>query len=189
MDKKVKKIQITAIGGSVRPDNNTAKVLTVVIDEIKKHSDVSLEYIDPNLLDLPLPGRSGKSSSEWLKKIVSSSTGVILATPEYNGSYSSVIKLIIENLGDPSALNGKPVALLGAASGEIGAIKALEHLASVCLNEGAIVLPGSVSIARVHKIFTAQGKCHDAEMEKRIRGAVGTLLNYIRNPIGYKIGE
>jgi len=180
MNKKAQGIHIVAILGSVRPDNNTSKVLALVVDEIKKHPDVTLEIIDPNELDLPLPGKDEKSSAERLKKTVSSASGLILSTPEYNGSYSSVIKLIIEHLGEPSALLGKPVVLLGVASGSIGAVKALEHLASVCLNEGAIVLPGVVSVARVHKIFPAPGQCQDKGLEKLIRGLADTLLNYVR---------
>ena len=39
------------------------------------------------------------------------------------------MKLVIENLGFPSVLAGKPVALLGMAAGAIGAIKSLEHCA------------------------------------------------------------
>jgi len=37
-----------------------------------------------------------------LQQQVSDATGVIFATPEYHGSYSSVIKLVIEQLGFPS---------------------------------------------------------------------------------------
>jgi len=87
-----------------------------------------------------------------LQQQVSDATGVIFATPEYHGSYSSVIKLVIEQLGFPSVLSGKPIALLGVAAGSIGAIKALEHLRSVCSHVGAIVLPGPVSVAAVHKV-------------------------------------
>ena len=74
---------------------------------------------------------------------------VILATPEYHGSFAAMMKLVIENLGFPSTLAGKPVALLGVAAGRIGAIKSLEQLRSVCSHVGAIVLPGPVSVANV----------------------------------------
>ena len=181
MNKKVKGIPIVAVLGSVRPDNNTAHALALVVDEFKKHADVSLEIVNPDDFDLPFPGKGTNSSIDSLQKKIFSARGIILATPEYNGSYSSVIKLIIENLGDPSVLCGKPVVLLGVASGSIGAVKALEHLASVCLNEGAIVLPGFVSVARVHKVFSAQGKCSDQDIEKRVRGLANILLNYIQN--------
>ena len=94
-----------------------------------------------------------------------------------------MIKLVIENLGFPSVLAGKPVALLGVAGGVIGAVKALEHLRSVCSHIGAIVLPGPVSVAGVQKVFDAEGRCLDAGIEKRIRGAAKNLIDYIHSNI------
>ena len=47
--------------------------------------------------------------------------------------------------------------------------KALEHLRSVCSHVGAIVLPGSVSVARVQDLFDEQGRCGDEATERRIR--------------------
>jgi NAD(P)H-dependent FMN reductase len=61
----------------------------------------------------------------------------------------------------------------------IGAIKALEHLRSVCSHVGAIVLPGPVSVAGVQQVFDEQGRCLDEKTEKRIRGVATHLLDYI----------
>jgi FMN reductase len=94
---------------------------------------------------------------------------------------------VIENLGFPSALAGKPVALLGVASGQIGAIKALEHLRGVCSHVGAIVLPGPISIAGVNKLFDEQGRCLDEKIEKRIRSVATNLIDYIRGYICPKV--
>lgn len=63
------------------------------------------------------------------------------------------MKLVIENLGFPSVLSAKPVALLGVAAGTIGAIKSLEQLRSVCAHIGAIVLPLPISVPNVQKVF------------------------------------
>ena len=120
-------IRILCAGGSVRPGNQTAKALAYVADEIGLRDDVTVEVIDPAQLSMPLPGtaRDGlaRSTMEALQEKVTAATGVVLATPEYHGSYSSVIKLFIEQLGYPSVLSGKPVALLGVAAGAIGAIQ------------------------------------------------------------------
>lgn len=177
-------IRIVAIPGSVRPGNFTGKALALTVDEIRKHPDIALDVMNPATLNLPLPGTDGRSPGiAALQQAVSEATGVVLATPEYHGSYSSVMKLIIENLGFPSVLSGKPVALLGVAAGQIGAIKALEHLRSVCSHIGAIVLPGPVSIARVQDLFDEDGRCRDRGTEQRIRGVATTLLDYIRRNI------
>ncbi len=177
-------IQIVAIQGTVRPGNFTAKALALVADELRKHDDVGIELIDPSTLNLPFPGMDGEGQgAKLLQGKVSAATGVILSTPEYHGSFSSVLKLVIENLGFPSILAGKPVALLGVAAGQIGAIKALEQLRSVCSHVGAIVLPGPVSVAGVQQLFDEQGRCLDQATEERIRGVATKLLDYIKGYI------
>ena len=177
-------IRIVVVKGSVRPDNYTSKALALVADEIHKHPEIDLHIVDPAAMTLPLPGMGEDSAeTEELQNLVSSATGVILSTPEYHGSFSSVIKLVIENLGFPSELSGKPVALLGVAAGQIGAIKALEHLRSVCSHVGAIVLPGPVSVAGVQDLFDEDGRCLDERVEARIRSVATNLIEYIQENI------
>ena len=69
------------------------------------------------------------------------------------------------------------------AAGQIGAIKSLEHLRSVCSHVGAIVIPSLVSIANVNEIFDAEGHCLDSGAEQRIRGVAKSLLDYIEGAI------
>lgn len=177
-------IRIAVVIGSVRPGNYTSKAVALVADEIRKHPDIELDLIDPAQLNLPLPGTdSAASDAKGLQERVARATGVILSTPEYHGGYSSVIKLVIENLGFPSALAGKPVALLGVAAGQIGAIKALENLRGVCSHVGAIVLPGPVSVAKVRDVFDEAGSVRDERTERRIRGLAMNLIDYIRTAI------
>jgi len=175
-------IPMVAILGSVRPGNYTTKALAVVEDEIGKFSDVELNIIDPAKIEVPLPGMgNGPSDLNLLKEKVSAEAGVILATPEYHGSYSSVIKLLIENRGFPNALSGKPGALLGVVAGRIGAIKAEEHPRRVCSHVGGIVLPGPISVAGVQQVFDEQGNCLDQGVEQEIRSLTGKLVDYIQH--------
>ncbi len=177
------RISIVVVQGSVRSDNYTAKATALVVDELQKHPEVAVELVDPATLPLPFPGTGSSAAAEELQAKVSAAAGVVLATPEYHGSFSSVMKLVIENLGFPSVLAGKPVSLLGVAAGVIGAIKSLEHLRSVCSHIGSIVLPGPVSVANVQKVFDSDGRCLDEETEKRVRGVATTLVHYIHDNI------
>jgi FMN reductase len=162
----------------------TAKAMALVVDELRKRKDVTVDVVDPAEIELALPGMAKDSSvTDKLHQRFSVATGMVLSTPEYHGSYSSVIKLVIENLGFPSVLSGKPVALLGVAAGSIGAIKALEHLRSVCSHIGGIVLPGPVSVAGVQNVFDEQGRCTDPAIEKRIRRVATNLIDYIETNI------
>jgi len=176
-------IRIVAVPGSVRPGNFTLKALNLVVDEARKNEHAIVELVDVAAIELGLPGTGESEGVKQLQKQVAEATGVILATPEYHGSMSSVMKLVIDNLGFPSVLSGKPVALLGVAAGQIGAIKALEHLRSVCSHVGAIVLPGPVSLAGVQKLFDGDGGCLDQAVEKRIRGLATNLLDYIHGSV------
>ncbi|MCC5832296.1 MAG: NAD(P)H-dependent oxidoreductase [Chlamydiales bacterium] len=180
---------IVVIAGSVRPGNYTMRAVRFLNDELEKRKPLlTYEIIDPASLTLPLPGLSYENSShETLQEKVKSATGIIIASPEYHGGISSVMKLIIDNLGFPSVLATKPIALLGVAAGSIGAIKSLEQIRSICSHVGAIVLPGPVSVANVQHLFDEAGNCLDPEAEQRIRGVVSRLVDYIDNHICPKI--
>ena len=177
-------ISIVMIKGSVRPNNYTGMALDLVLDEFKNHSGVSVEVFDPAEIHLYPPGLGGDSPDPvMMREAVTGTTGIVLATPEYHGSFSSVMKLAIENLGFPSVMSGKPVALLGVAAGAIGAIKSLESLRGVCSHVGAIVLPGPVSVANCRQVFNEDGTCNDERVEKRIRGVATNLMHYIEDNI------
>lgn len=177
-------IRIVAVLGTARPGNYTARALALVTDEIENRGDIALDVIDPAGMDLPFPGTDADApDAKALKELVSRATGVVFSTPEYHGTYSAMTKLILENLGFPSVLAGKPVGLLGVAAGQIGAIKALEHLRSVLSHIGAIVLPGPVSVAGVQQVFDEDGRCLDERMEGLIRGVATNLIDYIHSNI------
>jgi chromate reductase, NAD(P)H dehydrogenase (quinone) len=125
-------IRIVVLNGSVRPGNYTRMASALVVEELRKDPQVSVDVIYPEGLALPPPGTGlDSAATRDLQSRVLRAAGVVLATPEYHGSFSSVMKLMIENLGFPSVLAGKTVALLGVAAGSIGAIKSLEHLRGV----------------------------------------------------------
>ena len=175
------RIRIAVLCGSVRPGNYTRMAVDVVVASLSSDPDISVDIVNPSELDLPLPGLEATSESvAELQQVIRGATAVVLATPEYHGSFSSVMKLMIENLGFPSVLEGKPVALLGVAGGSIGAIKSLEQLRGVCSHVGAIVLPGPVSVAHVRSVFNEDGECLDASVEALLEGLAENLVGYIQ---------
>ncbi len=177
---KDQKVKIVVLVGSISKNSTTRKSVRLAIDEVEKNDNYTVEIIDPRDFNLPIPG-SGimNEDRKKLQKIVGEADGAILATPEYNGSFSSIIKMVIENLGYPSELSGKPTSLLGVASGDMGAIKSIEALRGVCAHIGAIVLPGATSIANVSDKFDEDDNCVDEKTERRIRRVGSDLVKYI----------
>jgi chromate reductase, NAD(P)H dehydrogenase (quinone) len=171
---------IVTISGSSQFGSFTAKALAVVNDELSR-SDCQLETFEAANLHLDFPGRPTTPDGARLRAAVTGAHGLVLATPEYHGGMSAMLKLCIENLGFPSALAGKPVGLLGVASGRIGAIKSIEQLRGVCGHIGALVVPGAISVANVNSAFDAEGRCTDAATEGALRGLAASLLTFMRD--------
>jgi FMN reductase len=130
-------------------------------------------------MSIPLPGTGTSPDTERMQETVRDAAALIVCTPEYHGGLSSVIKLMIENMGFPSAMSGKPAALLGVAAGRIGAIKSLEMLRSICSHVGCHVLPAPVSVAHVQEKFDEDGRVLDPAVEKSVRSLATNLLDYL----------
>src|SRR5215467_7655798 len=111
---------IVAISGSSQASSYTFRALAVVASELSK-SAFDVVTIDGATLQLDFPGRPATPDAERLRAAVKDAAGLVLATPEYHGGMSALVKLVVENLGFPSAMSGKPTALLGVAAGRIGA--------------------------------------------------------------------
>ncbi|MGD2123264.1 MAG: NADPH-dependent FMN reductase [Gemmatimonadota bacterium] len=171
--------RIVCISGTNRPNNYTSKALALVADELRNRG-IEVSVLDAREFTLDFPGHPETEDAKAMQAAIRDADGVVFATPEYHGGFSAMTKLILENMGFPSALKGKPVALLGVAAGRIGAIKSLEQLRGVCSHIGALVLPGSVSIAGVQSAFDKEGNSLDAEVEESIRGIAGALLEFIK---------
>lgn len=171
---------IVTISGTSRPNNYTSFALNVVREALQRQG-AEVHHFDARELELSFPGEPTTTDAKRLQKAVVAADATIIATPEYHGTFAAMTKLIIENMGFPSALEGKPVSLMGVATGRIGAIKSLEQLRGVCAHVGAVVLPGAVSVAGVRKAFTEEGECINEEIEKILTSLAANTLEYIEN--------
>lgn len=171
---------IVCISGTSRPDNFTSRALGLVVDELTNQGADAVVF-DGRDLDLAFPGQPPTDDARRLTEAVRVADAVVLATPEYHGSFSALAKLVVENLGFPSVMAGKPVALVGVAAGRIGAIKSLEQLRGVCAHVGAIVLPGAISIAGIRGVFDADGRVVNEPAADALRGVATSLLEFIQS--------
>jgi chromate reductase len=171
---------IVCIVGNRRPDNYTAKALAVVAAALKR-GGANVTTLDGRELDLSFPGEPETEDAKRLKTEIAAADAVVFATPEYHGTFSAYAKLIIENLGYPSVLKNKPVALLGVASGRIGAIKSLEQLRNTCAHNEAIVTPGSISLSNIRKAFDEDNNCTEPHTEKALNDLAENLLSFLHN--------
>ncbi len=174
-------IKIAVINGSARENNMTGYALNIVIKELRKNKNIEVITIELKNFSLPIPGLKIKNNdSQKLRDLLTLADAYIIGTPEYNGSYTALIKLMIENMGYPTAVKGKPIGLLGVATGSLGAVKSLEHLRSVCSHIGGIVLPRVVSIAQIDKYIDTDGNCTNKKIETEIAVLAKNLIEFIK---------
>lgn len=172
-------MKIAVINGSVQQKNYTGYTLKIVRDELEENN-IEVVYIDLKEFMLPFPGeKTSNDDSPKLQRLLKSCDAFVIGTPEYNGTFTAKLKLMIETSGYPSPMKGKPVSLIGVASGVLGAVKSLEHLRSVMAHIGAFTLPRVVSIAEIEKKFDNNGNCIDEAVEKEIKNSVENLKNYL----------
>ncbi len=164
-------IRIVVVNGSVRPRNYTNMASSLVVDELKKQPRVSVEVLDPATLHLPLPETdSDPEGTKVLQEKVANATGVVLATPEYHGSFSSVMKLVIENLGFPSVLVSRLRPRGGVSVDWSHQVSRAPPWCLLAHRRNCSATASPVSVANVHRVFDQNGRCLDPAIEKLIRG-------------------
>ncbi len=124
-----------------------------------------------------------------LARRVAAADALLIATPEYNHSFSAAVKNALDWLsrsapGMPpktEVLAGKPVALLGAASGRSGTGRAQLHLRQVFayLDMHPVNRP-EVLIDHAAQKFGAGGRLTDEPTRAVIRALLGALAAWCR---------
>jgi chromate reductase len=100
-----------------------------------------------------------------LRDAVSAADALLVATPEYNAGVPGVLKNAIDWLSRPpgrGALQGKPVAILGATPGTLGTARAQAHLRAAFEFNGCPVMPSpQVFVGSARDRFDAELRLTD----------------------------
>jgi chromate reductase, NAD(P)H dehydrogenase (quinone) len=119
-----------------------------------------------------------------LKDRIRRADAIVFATPEYNYSVPGVLKNAIDWGSRPygdNAWNGKPVAIMSASIGTLGAARAQYHLRQmfVFLNMHPLNQP-EVMIANAQQRFDAQGNLTDETTREHIRNQLKILVDWAK---------
>ena len=168
------KFRIVGICGSLRKRSYTRRALAVALHGAAE-AGAETQLID--LRDYQLVFCDGGDTDDVphdvsrLRDEVKRAQGIILATPEYHGGYSGVLKNALDLMGFDE-FEGKMIGLVGVSGGGVGASGALAGLRSVGRALHAWVVPEQAAVANVDEVFDETGACKDKANEKRLK-AVG----------------
>jgi chromate reductase len=165
-------IKVAAFSGSLRKESFTTKLVKAF--QQLSPADVSTELID--ISTLPLMNEDLEANLPQTVKdlhtAIDRADAVLLATPEYNRSYTPSLKNALDWGSRPAGKNkwkGKPVAIVGCSPYALGAFGAVHHLRQVLvyLDMPALQQP-EFYLASVAEKFDAEGKLTDADTRNRI---------------------
>ena len=169
-----------AISGSLRKESYNTYLLKAA--QKLAPEGISIEIL--NISDVPLFSQDLETTVpkivEELKEKLKSSDGVILATPEYNRSFSGVLKNTIDWMSRPYGSNlfaGKTVLVLGASPGAIGTAIAQSQLKEILLYlDMKVIGQPEFYLGLAHEKFNQAGELVDEATKEHLIKALNTLI-------------
>jgi len=182
MNEKQSTIQIAGISGSLRAGSYTRRAVECALQGAAE-TGAETRLID--LTDYNLVFRAGKDETGYpsdvarLRSEVKQAEGIILGTPEYHGSLSGVLKNALDLMGFDE-FEGKMIGLVGVSGGRMGAFDALNTLRNIGRALHAWVIPEQASVPEAWKVFTADGKIADPQIEERLKEVGRQVARFAR---------
>jgi len=175
---------ITLIIGTNRPGSNTCKVARH-IEEIYAQLKVPLKVLD--LAQLPPEIFSPNSYAEKpasfapFAEAILKSHGLVIVTPEYNGSVPGILKYFIDMLKFPESFQSRPVCFVGVAAGIWGALRPIEQLQQIFGYRNAYVYPERVFLPQINNLLDANGRLNNSELVGRLKSQAEGFIGFVKH--------
>ena len=175
-------MRILAVSGSLRADSYNTSLLRAAAEAAPE--GVEVELFDPAGIAraaVVRPGSRQRRRSESvarLREAWGSADAILFATPEYNGSIPGGSRTPSTGRRGPvreAALTNKTVAVIGASTGQFGAMWAQADLRKILGAAGARVVGDELPVTRAHEKFDSSGRLLDGELFERLRLVLETL--------------
>ena len=122
-----------------------------------------------------------------LKQIMFEHPAWIICSPEYNGSYTALLKNTIDWASSPvksdpawqdgfKSFNGKVVGVLSASPGAMGGLRSQSHLVPLLLNLQCWVAPKAFALGKAGEAFDADGKLISEFHVKQLQAVIDQVL-------------
>ena len=172
-------MNIVVISGSTRPERTSHQVTLEVFNRISKRKNITTTLLDIkefNFTNLEYIYKKHPSPTEQMKYVsesISSSDGIIIVSPEHNGSYSGALKNTLDYfLGEFSK---KVIGVVSVSTGRFGGVRAAMDLQKLILSLGGFPLPRYLTTPEVQNLFN-DGTLVDETYGKRLDGFIDEFL-------------
>jgi chromate reductase, NAD(P)H dehydrogenase (quinone) len=156
---------------------------------------IELQDLNIPLYNADLEARGTPRDVIKLKEFMHSHAGWIIVSPEYNGSYTALLKNTIDWASSPAKAGaecspdeaenwkngtkpfaGKVVGMLSASPGVLGGLRSLEHLAPLLRNLMCWLTPQQFALSKAHEAFDAQGRLKDPTTTAKVQAVIDQVI-------------
>ena len=174
-------MRLLAVSGSLRESSFNTSLLRAALEAAPDGVELELwEGIgELPLYDEDLEGDVPESVRR-LREDWAAADAILFSTPEYNGSVPGGLKNAIDWASRPrleAVLRNKPVAVVGASTGQFGALWAQQDLKRILGVTGARVVGTEIPVSRAHERFDTEGRLLDGEIFGQLRLHLTTLAS------------
>ena len=181
--------------GSTRQQSFNRRLAAVAAQAAR---DLGADVTLLELADFELPLYNGDLEAQGtpdkvreLKAIVHAHPAWIICSPEYNASYTGLLKNTLDWLSRPIAgdadwavgtkpFNNKVVGLLAASNGALGGVRGLGQLAPLMRQLQCWVAPKQFALGQAATAFDDKGLLRDATQQASVMGVVEQVLHTAR---------
>jgi chromate reductase len=122
-----------------------------------------------------------------LKQALTDHPAWIVCSPEYNGSYTALLKNTIDWASSPVQghavwhdgglpFRDKVVGMLSASNGQLGGLRSQSHLAPLLINLECWLAPKAFALGQAASAFDAEGTLASEHHRQRVRAVVDQVL-------------
>ncbi|MEH6712862.1 MAG: NAD(P)H-dependent oxidoreductase [Paraglaciecola polaris] len=186
--------KILFLAGSARKDSLNKKLAKVAY-ELAVEQGADATFVD--LKDYPMPLYDGDDESATglpenavkLKELFIAHSGLFIASPEYNSSFSALLKNTLDWISRPhsdkerplSAFRDKVAALASTSPGALGGLRGLVPLRMMLGNIQVMVVPEQIAIGAGMSAFDEEGKLTDEKQSRALGLVVARLISETSN--------
>ncbi len=183
------RIHVVGVCGSLRSGSFTRMALREALRGAEGPG-VTTQLLDLDAFDLPFcRGKDNQTTYgenvHRFRAALREADGILIATPEYHGSFSGVVKNALDLAGFEE-FEGKMVGLIGVSGGRNGASDALNTLRAIGRSLHAWVVPSQATLSSAWEAFQENGDTRDPQDAHRLRAVGREVARFARL---HKCGE
>jgi chromate reductase len=182
---------LLVFAGSTRAQSWNRRLASVVADMATAQgaqvTHLELADFDVPMYNADLEAKGTPRDVIRLKEIFYAHPAWVVCSPEYNGSYTGLLKNTIDWVSSPvksdpdwssgtKPFAGKVVGLMATSPGALGGVRSLSHLTPLLMNLQCWVAPRQYAMPRAGEAFNADGTLAQEAHRKAVHGVIEQVL-------------